>query len=68
MAITNYVFMAIVVLLTVGYHVASGLTPKTETFAIVYGENNCEQWGERINGETIPASALRFQVGSHSGC
>jgi hypothetical protein len=68
MAITNYVFMTIVVLLTLGYHVEFGFAPKNETFAIVCGESYCEQWGERISVETIPAGALRFQMRSLAGC
>jgi len=32
---------------------------KIETFTIVYGENYCEQRGERIIGETISEGALQ---------
>jgi hypothetical protein len=48
-----------VAFLTLGYHAEWGLAPKNETFTIVYGENYCEQRGERITGETISEGALQ---------
>jgi len=48
-----------VVFLALGYHAKRGLAPKNETFTIVYGENYCEQRGERIIGETISECAFQ---------
>jgi hypothetical protein len=48
MAITNYVFMARVDLLTLGYHAKSGLASKTDISVIVFGANVCEKCAERI--------------------
>jgi hypothetical protein len=39
MAITNYVFMARVDMLTLGYHAKSGLASKTDISVIVFGAN-----------------------------
>jgi len=60
--------MTTVVFLPLGYHVESGLAPKNEILEIVYGDNYCEQWGQRITGETIPAGPLRFQMPSLASC
>ena len=52
--------MTPVVFLTLGYHANLGLAPKNDIFAIIYGDNDCKECGERITRETISSGALRL--------